>query len=377
MSIAERSSDELVAGISAWIACESPSHEPTTLQAMAAIIEAQGRAAGLTVKRIDLGPQTGPALMLSNRALGDERTGLLLLAHYDTVHPVGTLARNALRVEDGKLYGPGTYDMKAGTYLALTALGDVSATGSTAMPIDFLIVPDEELGSKWSRGIIESHARSAKYVLVCEPARANTGRCVTARKGTGLVSVVAHGRPAHAGVAHEKGRSAIRELSHQILALEAMTDYAAGVTVSVGKIEGGTTTNVVPDYARAVADFRVPTPEAGDALLAKMRALTPVDPDVRIEVVAEVNRPPMTRTDAVGELLKAVQVLAAEVGLDLQEAPMTGGGSDANFAAAVGVPALDGLGAEGDGAHTLYEHVIVATLPQRLSFWQVMLRKLV
>ncbi|MBJ7262468.1 MAG: M20 family metallopeptidase [Burkholderiaceae bacterium] len=377
MSVVERSSDELVAGISAWIACESPSHDPASLEAMAAIVEAHGRAAGLTVRRIDLGPQTGPALVLSNRAPDDQRTGLLLLAHYDTVHPVGTLERNALRVEDGKLYGPGTYDMKAGTYLALTALGDLSAAGSTAMPVDFLIVPDEELGSTWSRGLIESHARSAKYVLVCEPARANTGHCVTARKGTGLVSVVAHGRPAHAGVAHEKGRSAIRELCHQILALEAMTDYAADVTVSVGKIEGGTTTNVVPDYARAVADFRVPTPEAGERLLAKMRALTSVDPAVRIEVVAKMNRPPMTRTEAVGKLLTTVQALAAEVGMNLQEAPMTGGGSDANFAAAVGVPALDGLGAEGDGAHTLFEHVIVATLAQRLAFWQLMLHKLV
>lgn len=371
--MAERSAEGLVEGLKKWILCESPSHDPATLLAMSRIISKQAADAGLHVTTIDLGEKTGPALRITNRAEGDTRQGILLLAHYDTVHPVGTLSKNDCRIEDGKLYGPGTYDMKAGTFLALTALGDLSAAGATALPVEFLIVPDEEIGSLYSRGEIEAHAARAQYGLVCEPARAVTGYCVTARKGTGLVTVVAHGKPSHAGVAHDKGRNAICEIAQQALALQAMTDYDAGVTVSVGKIEGGTTTNVVPSYAKLIADFRVPTPQAGQALLAKMRALTPVDPDVRLEIDANMNRPPMPRTPEVAALLEKVKVYAAQAGFELGEAPMTGGGSDANFLAAVGVPVLDGLGAEGDGAHTLYEHVVVATLPQRVAFWKLML----
>lgn len=371
-----RSVDELVDGIKKWVLCESPSHSPETLVTMAAIIAGQAQAAGLIVHQFDLGAATGPALQLTNRQPGDDRPGLLLLAHYDTVHPVGTLQKNACRVEDGKLYGPGTYDMKAGTWLALTALCDVVQSASTQLPVEFLIVPDEEIGSLYSRDLIEAHARRARYTLVCEPARANGGRCVTARKGTGMVTVEVHGRPSHAGVAHEKGRSAIREIARHVLALEAMTDYARGVTVSVGKIEGGTTTNVVPSYARLIADFRIPDEQAGIDLLAKMRALAPVGPDVTIEVKAELNRPPMPRTPEIGDLLVLAQGFAREAGFTLEEAPMTGGGSDANFTAAMGVPTLDGLGADGDGAHTLFEHIAIATLPERLAFWRIMLQKL-
>jgi len=371
-----RHADDLVAGIQKWVLCESPSHAPDTLVQMSKIIIEQAEAAGLTVKTFDLGPKTGPALQLSNRAPGDTRPSLLLLAHYDTVHPVGTLEKNACRIEDGKLYGPGTYDMKAGTYLALTALCDVVQSTGTAMPVEFLIVPDEEIGSLYSRDLIEEHARRARYTLVCEPARANGGRCVTARKGTGMITLDVHGRPSHAGVAHEKGRSAIREIAHHVLALEALTDYTRGVTVSVGTITGGTTTNVVPSHARLIADFRIPDEQAGVELLAKVRGMKAVGPDVTIDVKADLNRPPMPRTDATGELLKLAQGFAAEAGFALEEAPMTGGGSDANFAAALGIPCLDGLGADGDGAHTLFEHVVIETLPQRLAFWQITLQKL-
>ena len=372
----ERSAEDLVAGISEWVLCESPSHDPQTLVTMSEIIQRQAQEAGLTVTTTDLGPKTGPALLVTNRAAGDDRLGLLLLAHYDTVHPVGTLQKNACRVEGDKLFGPGTYDMKAGTYLAFTALCDVMKSGGTALPVEFLIVPDEEIGSVYSRSLIESHAPRARYGLVCEPARANGGRCVTARKGTGLVSIIAHGRPSHAGVAHEKGRSAIREIAHQVLALEAMTDYARGITVSVGKIEGGTTTNVVPSYAKIIADFRFPDEQAGADVVARMRALTAVDPDVTIEINADVNRPSMPRTDEVGALLEVVQGYATQAGFVLEEAPMTGGGSDANFVAALGLPTLDGLGADGDGAHTLFEHVQISTLSERQAFWRILLSKL-
>src|SRR5690606_28976189 len=221
-----------------------------------------------------------------------------------------------------------------------------------------------------------SWAPRTRYTLLPEPARANGGRCVTARKGTGLAHISVHGRPAHAGIAHEKGRNAILEMAHQIIAIEAITDYDAGITVNVGTIEGGTTSNVVPGQCRVVVDFRLPSMEAAEAILARLNALAPVNPDLRIEIQAEVNRPPMPRTDAVGDLFLKARGFAAEVGIDLEEAPISGGGSDGNFIAAKGVPVLDALGADGDGAHTLKEHIVIETLPQRLAFWQKILRGL-
>lgn len=368
--------NEIVDGIRKWVECESPSHSPDDLRKMAAIVIGQARAAGLKVTETDVGTGTGPVISITNRAPGDERAGILILGHYDTVHPVGTLGKNPCRVEEGKLFGPGTYDMKAGAYLALTAMGSLSQPGSSGLPIDFLMVPDEELGSGVSREHIEAHGKRAKYTLLGEPARANGGRCVTSRKGTGLAYVTVHGRPSHAGVAHEQGRNAILEMAHQIIAIEAMTDYEAGVTVNVGKIEGGTTTNVVPELCKVIVDFRLPSMPVAEAILAKFQALKAVNPDCRVEVNAVVNRPPMPRTDAVGVLFEKTKAIAQTVGIALEEAPTSGGGSDGNFVAALGVPVVDALGADGDGAHTLGEHILVETLPQRLEFWQKLLRDL-
>lgn len=367
---------ELVAGITCWVECESPSRAPDTLTRMADIIVAQAQAAGLSVASQHLDPATGPMLHISNRAAGDTAKGLLILAHLDTVHPVGTLEKNPCRIEDGKLYGPGSYDMKAGAYLALTALGTLSEPGSSRLPIDFVIVPDEEISSPYSRSHIERFAENACLTLVCEPARADAGKCVTARKGVGQVRLTVNGRPSHAGMQHEKGRSAIREIAHQVLALEAMTDYERGITVSVGTIKGGTTRNVVPSQAELDVDFRVPDAAAAQDLLERIRGLKPVGPDVELDIEVKMTRPPMQRTPRVAELLASAQACAEQAGFRLDEAPMTGGGSDANFTAAMGVPTLDGLGAEGDGAHTLYEHVLVASLPERLEFWKLLLKNL-
>jgi glutamate carboxypeptidase len=343
---------------------------------MVAMVEQRAKAAGLAAHVSSLGDATGPLLHISNRAAGDSRAGILILAHLDTVHPVGTLQKSACRIEGDKLYGPGAYDMKGGTYLALSALGQLAAPGSTALPVDFLLVPDEETGSHQSRASIERYARQARYALVCEPARAEAGKCVTARKGTGMLRLKVQGRPAHAGVDHEKGRSAIREMAHQVLALEAMTDYARGITVSVGTISGGTATNTVPSQCQAVVDFRVPDMRAAEDIIAKMRALKPVGPEVTLDIDVELNRPPMVKTDAAADLLARAQPWAAEAGLVLEDAPMTGGGSDANFTAALGIPTLDGLGADGDGAHTLREYVLVSTLAPRLAFWNLLLKNL-
>ena len=370
------STEALVAGIQSWVRCESPSNSPEGVTKMAALVEAQARAAGLAVEVTSLGPDTGPLLYATNRAAGDTRKGILVLAHLDTVHPIGTLQENPCRIEGDRLYGPGSYDMKGGIYLALTALSNLVKPGSTQLPVDFLMVPDEETGSHASRASIERFAANAKYGLVCEPARPNGGGCVTARKGTGMLRLNVKGRPAHAGMQHEKGRSAIREMAHQVLALEAMTDYERGVTVSVGTIAGGTVTNTVPAQCRCVVDFRVPDMGAAEDVLRRMRNLCAVGPDVELDIDVELNRPPMVRSDAAVALLEMAQGYALEAGFELAEAPMTGGGSDANFTSAMGVPTLDGLGADGNGAHTLDEYILISTLQTRVKFWELLLRQL-
>ena len=371
-----QSTEQIVAGIQSWLQCESPSNYPDGIAAMARIIADYAAAAGLTVELSSLGPTTGPLLYATNRAPGDTRPGILILAHMDTVHPVGTLLENPVRIDGDRLYGPGSYDMKAGIYLALTALAGVARPGATQLPVDFLVVPDEETGSHASRVHIERFAANAKYALVCEPARPNGGKCVTARKGTGMLNLNVKGRPAHAGMQHEKGRSAIREMAHQVLALEAMTDYDRGITVSVGTIAGGTVTNTVPALCRCVVDFRVPDMGAAEDVLRRMRELCAVGADVELDINVELNRPPMVKTEAAAALLALVQGYADRAGFLLEDAPMTGGGSDANFTSAMGIPTLDGLGADGDGAHTLNEYVLVSTLEQRLKFWELLLKEL-
>jgi glutamate carboxypeptidase len=365
---------ELAAGIEPWIACESPSSSPERIAQMVAIVAEHARATGLAAHVSAIGDRTGPLLHVTNRAAGDARKGILVLGHLDTVHPIGTLRENPCRIDGDRMYGPGTYDMKAGIYLALTALGELK--GATALPIDLLLVPDEETGSHASRPSIERFAANSRYALVGEPARAERGMCVTARKGTGMLRLKVRGRPAHAGVNHDRGRSAIREMAHQVLRLEAMTDYARGITVSVGTIRGGTTTNTVPSQCEAMVDFRVPDMPAAEQVLAQMSGLQAVGPDVTLDIDVELNRPPMVKTGAVVELLARAKGYAAEAGFVLDDAPMTGGGSDANFTSALGVPTLDGLGADGDAAHTLHEYILVSTLPKRLEFWRRALAKL-
>lgn len=370
MSFRTLDAQKLAEGIRVWLECESPSSDPAAIHRMAQLVATQAKAAGLDVELSEIGSKKLPMLVASNRAKGDIRPGILLLAHIDTVHPLGTLTQNPCRIEDDKLYGPGSFDMKGGIYLALTALGELSAPTSTKLPIDFLMVPDEEVGSHASRPAIEAFAKRARYTLVCEPARPNGGKCVTARKGTGMMKLSTAGRPSHAGLAHEKGRSAIREMAHQIIALEAMTDYSRGITVSVGTIKGGTVTNTVPSHCEVMVDFRIPDETTGLEMVARMKALKPVDPDVTLHIEVELNRPPMIKTPESAALLKKLTNYADQAGFTLEDAPVTGGGSDANFTAALGIPSVDGLGAEGDGAHTLREFIFVSALPRRLEFWR-------
>ena len=299
-------------------------------------------------------------------AIGDGPSRVLLLGHFDTVWPVGQLARMPLREEDGRLYGPGVFDMKAGIALGMLAARALLATGRLAnRTLAMLFTGDEERGSGASRGLIEEEGRRSDAVFVLEPALPG-GAVKTARKGCGEFEMRVRGVPAHAGVEPGRGVSAIDELAAQIAALGAIRGIRDGVSLNVGMIEGGGPPNVVAEHARAVIDTRVSRLEDVRVVEDAIRALRPTLERTRLEVVGGFSRPPLVRTPAVARLYECAREVAAELGHSLAEGG-TGGGSDGNFTAALGVPTLDGLGAVGDGAHALHEHVETGPLPWRAA----------
>jgi len=291
---------------------------------------------------------------------------VLLIGHFDTVWPIGQLARMPVREEAGRLHGPGTLDMKAGIGLGLLATRALfELAPPTGVGVTMVWSTDEEIGSDSSRSLIEEEARKSEAVLVLEPAMAN-GAVKTARKGIADYELTAHGVSAHAGVDPRKGVNAIRELAVQILALDGLRDLDRGISINVGVVQGGSRTNVVPERATASVDVRAATLADSDYIDGAMRGLTAQTPGARLDVSGGFNRPPMERSPGVVRLFEIARGCAAEIGLDLQEGA-TGGGSDGNFTAALGIPTLDGLGATGDGAHALHEHVKVAELPERAA----------
>jgi glutamate carboxypeptidase len=357
--------DEVIEGIRRWVLTESPSHDAGGVEAV--LDEVEKDFAGLPVtidRRPGINGYAG-VLKVSTASPSNEKP-ILVLTHVDTVHPKGTLAgRLPFRRDGDRLYGPGLYDMKGGAYLAVAGFRALVKAGvETARPITFLFTPDEEVGSPTSRTIIEEEARKAAYVLVTEPAR-DGGRIVTARKGVARFVLTTHGRPAHAGTRHQDGRSAIREMAHQILKVEGMTDYARAITTTVGLVKGGTAANVTPETCTAEIDLRVPDPETAAEMVARIRALQPVTPDVTVRVEGDLNRPPYPKTAITEDMLIRAQGVARSIGFDLEDCPMTGGGSDGNFTAALGVPTLDGLGIDGAGAHTLEEYGLVSSIVPR------------
>lgn len=360
--------DELLAGIGSWIAIESPTDDAGGMARMAAQAQADYEAFGARVERISGREGFGDhVLAVDDRHCPPDAAagpGVLLLSHIDTVHPIGTLARdNPLRVEGDRLYGPGAEDMKGGTYIAMAALRQIAREGRrTRLPIRHLMVSDEEMGSLTSREHIEREARRAKFVLVTEPARSG-GKIVTARKGIANFTVTAHGLPAHAGVEHHLGHNAIREIAHQILTLEAMTDYARELTVNVGVVKGGSRSNVVPEWASVEVDVRMPNPAIGDEIVQRIRALKPVDPGVTLTIEGGINRPGYEKTPDIAALYEHARTLAADIGFDLVDLK-TGGGSDGNFTAAL-APTLDGLGVDGDGGHTHEERLYISSVLPR------------
>jgi glutamate carboxypeptidase len=301
---------------------------------------------------------------------------ILLLGHFDTVWPVGTLERMPLRENDGRLHGPGIFDMKSGiavSMLAMRALHEPASrpssrreAGGAVPPVVMWWTSDEEIGSATSRGLIEEEARRMNAVLVLEPSLSG-GAVKTSRKGVGEFGLVVHGVSAHAGLDPGKGASAIHELARQILALEALQDPVRGITVNVGVIAGGSRPNVVADRAAARIDVRVQTREDALRLDAAIRALRASRPAITLEIAGGIERPPLERSPGVVRLYEQARQVAAALGRDLGEGA-AGGGSDGNFTAALGVPTLDGLGPQGDGAHALHEHVLIQDLSWRAAF---------
>jgi glutamate carboxypeptidase len=355
----------LLEGIRGWVEIESPTTDWAALNRLVDKVQADAGAAGAITCRIPGREGFGDHLMVSS-PWGGDGPGILVLSHLDTVHPTGTLAGPLpFRVEGDIAYGPGIYDMNGGAFIALAALRRLIASGGKAkLPIRQLFVSEEEVGSPTSREHIEREAKRARYVLVTEPAREG-GKVVTARKGTARFDLTVTGRSAHSGARHQDGRSAIKELARQILDLEAMTDYATGVTVNVGVIRGGTRANVVAEHASAEVDMRVPNPEIGDKAMARVMAIKPHDPDTTIEITGGLNRPGYDKSPAIERLFQHAKRLAAQIGFELDDL-MTGGGSDGNFTAHL-APTLDGLGVDGKGGHTHHEQLYISSLVPRAT----------
>jgi glutamate carboxypeptidase len=345
------------------VSAESPSDDRSALSACGDLVARRSMEAGGVVERLPGGatadhvlarwPGSGPAV--------------LLLGHFDTVWPVGQLRRMPIKESDGRLFGPGVFDMKAGVAMGLLAMRALAeAVEASARPrVSFLITSDEEVGSAASRAAIERLALESAAVLVLEPSLPG-GVVKTARKGVGEYEIVARGVSAHAGVEPEKGASAIHELARQITAVESLNDASRGRSVNVGVIEGGTRPNVVAETARARVDVRISRLADAAVVHEALGALRSSNPRVTLEVHGGINRPPMERSSGVIRLFELARGVARAMGEELAEGA-TGGGSDGNFAAALGVPTLDGLGAIGDGAHALHEHVLLNELPRRAA----------
>ena len=348
--------------IASLVLIESPTDDKAAVDRCGVALATRLRELGGRVTSV---PQTVAGDHLIAR-FGPADRQVLIIGHFDTVWPIGQLARMPVREEKGRLHGPGTLDMKAGIGLGLLATRALFELAPAAdVGVTMVWTTDEEIGSDSSRALIEEEARKSEAVLVLEPAMAN-GAVKTARKGIADYELTAHGVSAHAGVDPRKGVNAIRELALQILALDGLRDLDRGISINVGVVHGGSRTNVVPERATASVDVRAATLADSDYIDGAMRGLTAQTPGARLEVSGGFNRPPMERSPGVIRLFEIARACAAEVGLDLLEGA-TGGGSDGNFTAALGIPTLDGLGATGDGAHALHEHITIAELPERAA----------
>lgn len=352
---------------------ESPSHDKTAVDRVGAIVAEEARQLGAELERIQ-NTDTGNHILSrfpSSSPILHPSKPILLLCHMDTVFPLGTLAKMPYREADGKIFGPGTLDMKSGIAISLAAIEEARRNGMTR-PVTLLCTSDEEIGSHSSRIWIESLARESALVLVLESALLD-GSLKTWRKGVGEFWVKTRGRAAHAGGDHEKGRNAIEEMAHQIIAIQKLTDYTKQTTLNVGVIQGGTVSNVVPEECSVQVDVRVMQPGEWERLEVEMKNLKPVLDGTAIEISGGLNRPPMPFDERMRVTFEKAKSIAAGIGMELK-AGGTGGASDANFVAPLGIPVMDGLGAIGEGYHSEREYIFADSLEQRVKLVSALLQ---
>ncbi len=357
--------EALIAFTRALVETESPSGDEAGSKAVVSLLAAAGEAIN-GVTKIERVPSEHYGEHLRLRLPGDSPRAkpILILGHTDTVHPRGSLKQRPWRVEANRAYGPGVFDMKANCALALEVIRGCVETGTRPeRPIVLLLTCDEEAGSFTGRQLVEAESRKAHAVLVLEPP-ASGGRAKTGRKGTGIFSIEARGRAAHAGLEPEKGASAILELARQTDRLHALNGKGDGISVNVGVFQGGTLSNVVAAQARVEIDVRFSTNEEAARIENEILKLRPIDDRIRLIVKGGINRPPLERNDKVIEIYNRAKVIAAQLGFELGETQV-GGASDGNFAAAAGAAVLDGLGIDGDGAHAVHEHILIDDIPRR------------
>ena len=344
-----------------FVECESPSDSPADIRRFGDLL-ADSVVDIASVRFVER------SLLCAFNLPGGSKSGqVLAVGHADTVWPKGTIRTMPFRRSQGRLWGPGVFDMKAGLaffIFAMRGLRELKIPVSNEVVMR--VVPDEEIGSSGSREGTEAMAKDSKAVLVLEPGSGLGGKLKTARKGIGEYKLTVRGKAAHAGVDFEKGASAILELARQIDRIADFTDTVRGITVNAGVISGGTRSNVIAAEATAHIDIRVPAMRDAASLDRKFHSLKPVDKRCSIEITGGLNRPPMERTKAVTGLFELARKLGRELGIELEESS-TGGGSDGNFTAALGIPTLDGLGAVGEGAHATHESILIDRIPDRVA----------
>ena len=359
--------NEIVAFLRELVECESPSDDPAAITRFTDLFRERVRDLG-NVEVIPTNLAYGPHLQCEINLPGEGTEGrILALGHSDTVYPLGTLSSMPWRQHDGRLWGPGVLDMKAGIAFFVFAM---RAIRELDIPVRRKVLlqlnSDEEIGSESSRPLTEDEARKSVAVLVLEPGTGLDGKAKTARKGVGDYIVTVRGKEAHAGLDFASGASAILELARQIENISHFTDLDTGLNVNPGVIKGGTRSNVIAGFAQMEVDFRVSRLADATVLEDRFRKLEPVDRRCTIDIAGGLNRPPMERTREIGQLFATAQKLAAELGIDLQEST-SGGGSDGNFTAALGIPTLDGIGAIGEGAHSRGESILIDRIADRTA----------
>lgn len=359
---ARKHQPKLIRLIREFVECESPSDSPGDVKRFMELFTES--SADVAVSR----RTSEHALICRFKLPGRKKRGqILALGHADTVWPMGTLKSMPFRRGQGRLWGPGVLDMKGGLaffLFAMRALRDLEIP--VAHEVVLLVNPDEETGSKKSRAGTEALARQSKAVLVLEPGTGLEGKAKTARKGIGMYTLKVRGVAAHAGVDFEKGASAVVEMARQIERVTTFTDLPRGVTVNPGVVSGGTRWNVIAAEAVAKIDIRVPRMQDARALERKFRSLKPFNKRCSLELEGGLNRPPMERGKGTIALFTLARRLSQELGVALEESS-TGGGSDGNFTAALGIPTLDGIGAVGEGAHAAHESILIERMADRVA----------